>query len=340
MSDRCRVTSKPQRRIPIVPIAGVAAAAVLALGIHGRMSPAAGAHTTYAGTGGIENTELFDVAAEASFAPSLLFPSELVPSNPDWPQVSGAQKPSRSVMGELIEATRAIEDEGYEVGYALLDLDTGATVTYNADTAFYSASSIKGPYVTSVVEYELGDAVKSDASRISAILEYSDNAAYSTLRDAYGNTPFAKLVEATGAASLPSHGATDAVDAAAQIQSGASIADNKYEFFTPNQMLALWKGCYEYLSGGSAGAEWLASEFEKPETSAIRVTAGSLGTTWSKAGWYPDEESGYGTTVDAGAVRTGDGDFLIVVMTTMPEDFTTMETIVSPLITLRASLVA
>ena len=234
MSDRCRVTSKPQRRIPIVPIAGVAAAAVLALGIHGRMTPAAGAHTTYAGTGGIENTELFDVAAEASFAPSLLFPSELVPSNPDWPQVSGAQKPSRSVMGELIEATRAIEDEGYEVGYALLDLDTGATVTYNADTAFYSASSIKGPYVTSVVEYELGDAVKSDASRISAILEYSDNAAYSTLRDAYGNTPFAKLVEATGAASLPSHGATDAVDAAAQIQSGASIADNKYEFFTPS----------------------------------------------------------------------------------------------------------
>ena len=39
-------------------------------------------------------------------------------------------------------------------------------------------------------------------------------------------------------------------------------------------------------------------------------------------------------------MRTGDGDFLIVVMTTMPEDFTTMETIVSPLITLRASLVA
>ena len=293
----------------------------------------------YNGSGGMEGLLLFSDDEDAVFAASLLLPDELTPILPGSPTISGTTASGGSVLQELTDATHAIEQAGFAVGYAMLDLSTGVSVSYNADAQFYSASSIKGPYVTSVVRYELGDSAQSsEGSRISAIIESSDNAAYSNMRDAYGNSSFAALVDASGAAQMPSHGATSAVAKAAAAQSGASIADNKYEFFTPNQMLALWQQCYEFLSSGKPGASWLASVFETPETSAIRVTAGTLGTTWSKAGWYPAGDAGFGTTVDAGVVRTSTGDVLVSVMTTEPENFAAIESVLSPLLALRSTL--
>ena len=291
------------------------------------------------GTGGIDGSPLFSGAEGSVFAASLVLPSELTPIAPGTPAITGTNANGGSALQELTDATHAIEQAGFAVGYAMLDLATGVSVSYNADAQFYSASSIKGPYVTSVVQYELGaSAQSSEGNRISAIIESSDNAAYSNMRDAYGNSSFAKLVDASGAAGMPAHGSTTAVSKAAASQSGESIADNKYEFLTPNQMLALWRQSYQFLSSDEPGASWLASVFETPETSAIRVTAGTLGTTWSKAGWYPAGSAGYSTTVDAGVVRTSSGDVLIAIMTTEPENFAAVESVLSPLLTLRASL--
>lgn len=316
---------------------GVCALVLVSLVVHCALLP--GPARAYNGSGGMEGLPLFSDAEDAVFAASLLLPDELTPILPGSPTISGTTASGGSVLQELTDATHVIEQAGFAVGYAMLDLSTGVSVSYNADAQFYSASSIKGPYVTSVVRYELGDSAQSsEGSRISAIIESSDNAAYSNMRDAYGNSSFAALVDASGAAQMPSHGATSAVAKAAAAQSGASITDNKYEFFTPNQMLALWQQCYEFLSSGEPGASWLASVFETPETSAIRVTAGTLGTTWSKAGWYPAGDAGFGTTVDAGVVRTSTGDVLVSVMTTEPENFAAIESVLSPLLALRSTL--
>lgn len=316
---------------------GVCALVLVSLVVHCALLP--GPARANNGSGGMEGLPLFSDAEDAVFAASLLLPDELTPILPGSPTISGTTASGGSVLQELTDATHAIEQAGFAVGYAMLDLSTGVSVSYNADAQFYSASSIKGPYVTSVVRYELGDSAQSsEGSRISAIIESSDNAAYSNMRDAYGNSSFAALVNASGAAQMPSHGATSAVAKAAAAQSGASITDNKYEFFTPNQMLALWQQCYEFLSSDEPGASWLASVFETPETSAIRVTAGTLGTTWSKAGWYPAGDAGFGTTVDAGVVRTSTGDVLVSVMTTEPENFAAIESVLSPLLALRSTL--
>ena len=316
---------------------GVCALVLVSLVVHCALLP--GPARAYNGSGGMEGLPLFSDAEDAVFAASLLLPDELTPILPGSPTISGTTASGGSVLQELTDATHVIEQAGFAVGYAMLDLSTGVSVSYNADAQFYSASSIKGPYVTSVVRYELGDSAQSsEGSRISAIIESSDNAAYSNMRDAYGNSSFAALVNASGAAQMPSHGATSAVAKAAAAQSGASITDNKYEFFTPNQMLALWQQCYEFLSSDEPGASWLASVFETPETSAIRVTAGTLGTTWSKAGWYPAGDAGFGTTVDAGVVRTSTGDVLVSVMTTEPENFAAIESVLSPLLALRSTL--
>ena len=325
-----------------MPVAGAALAIALALVVLRSClaAPArSGSDGSVNGTRGMEFSLLFDGTDGRPFAASVLRSPRLAPTDVSGlPAISGTRRPAMGALRELASAIATIEGEGYEVGLSLLDLNTGIRVTYNPDLAFYSASSIKGPNVTALAEYELDDTPQQESRRISSVIEYSDNNAYAALRTAYGNDAFARLVDESGAMQLPSTAATDAIGNEAGELATTDISDNFYEFYTPNQLLTLWERCYAYLSSGSEGAAWLASEFEAPETSAIRVTAGSLGTTWSKAGWYPGDLSAFGTTVDAGVVRTDTGDFLVCVMTTAPEDFTALESVLSPLIALRATL--
>ncbi len=239
-------------------------------------------------------------------------------------------------LADLNAAIRAIESGGHDVGFLMLDTQTGTTVSYHADRSFYSASSIKGPYVTSVVRAALGDTAQADA-RIDAILRYSDNDAYASLRSQYGNDPMTALVDAS-AEQLPHAGITDEVEAAAEPQSEQSIADNFYEFVTPEQMVALWDQCRAYLESGEPGAAWLANELQTPEISSLSHVGRAWGTTWAKAGWYPDDASGFATTVDAGIVRTETGDVVIAVMTTSPVDFPATAGVILPLLELHAEL--
>lgn len=291
------------------------------------------------GSGGISGTPLYGATATA-YAADLLVPAEIAPQDSTVPLVSGASASSSAAtasaaLDQLTQATRTIEDAGFEVGYVLLDVNTGMTVSYNADDTFYSASSIKGPFVTSVVEYELGDSVQSESRRIDAILVYSDNAAYDSFRSSYGSGSFARMVQASGAEGMPSHGANDLIEQAATSQRAGGLADDWYEFYTPNQLLAFWRQSYDFLSSDQPGATWLADAFSHPEKSAIHAAAGGVGTTWSKAGWYPGTDSAYGTTVDAGVIRTDSGDVIVALMTNKPEDFAALEELVGPLLSLR-----
>ena len=323
----------------VAPIAGGAAVLVAVIVLVSTLVAPKPAKAR-GGSMGIGGTPLFGVPSLA-FAAGLLAPEELAPADLTAPAVSGAENTESAAVTEaldtLTQATRAVEDAGYEVGYVLLDVRTGLTVSYNADAAFYSASSIKGPYVTGLVEYELGSSVASESKRINAILRYSDNDSYGSLRSAYGNGAFSRLVQASGAESLPSRGATATIEQEAAGQRSGGLADNWYEFLTPNQLLALWKQSYSFLTSGAAGADWLAEAFSAPETSAVRTVAEGIGTTWSKAGWYPGEQSAYATTVDAGVIRTSSGDVVVALMTNRPEDFAALESILTPLLSVRTS---
>lgn len=287
------------------------------------------------GSGGIKNTVLYEKKAKTFYA-DLLIPHVFAPARPTKTTVSGTRRDTGTAGDQLSAAINAIEAEGYAVGLALYDINTGITVSYNADLAFYSASSLKGPYVIGLTKYQLGDNVTSESGRIENIVEWSDNDAYSSLRDAYGNDSFAQLADAAGATAMS---ATPAADNFAGYDFySTSLTDNKYEYISPNQLLALWKECYGFLSSDEPGANYLSEVFQTPEISAIRMSASALGTTWSKAGWYPDSD-GYNTTVDAGAVCTNTGDFILCVMTNKGEDFVALESIVSPLVAVRATLI-
>ena len=242
------------------------------------------------------------------------------------------------VTQPLQDAIKAIEDAGYSVGISLVDATNSIAIEYNSDSAFYSASSIKGPYVASLGEYELGDAVTIESGRISNTLEWSDNDAYASLRNAYGNDCLAQLIADCGAADLASIGVNDECEEARQQLSGESISDNHYEFLTPNQLAAMWMNVDEYLSSGEAGASYLAEEFAQPETSGIKYVGKAYGTTWSKAGWYDEDSGAYSTTVDAGVIREETGDVVCVVMLTKGNDFTALDSVALPLLQLHEAL--
>lgn len=328
-----RITSSPL----LVPVVGLV---VLILLVSRLISCATGTFATtnaYNGSGGIHNTALYEKKSKLFYA-DLMVPRVFVPARPIKATITGTSRDSGTAGDQLSAAVKAIESNGYQVGFVLKDLNTSITVSYNADSSFYTASSLKGPYVVSLVEYNLGDSYLNEDKRIADILQYSDNEAYATLRSIYGSDCFATLADAAGATSMSTTGATDAISWAAESQSVASITDNNYEFISPNQMEALWEECYDFLSSDNEGATWLAELFENPEISPIRSTAQSMGTTWSKAGWYPAESEAYATTVDAGIVHTNTGDVVLCVMTNDPEDFATVESIVSPLLAMRATL--
>ena len=269
----------------------------------------------------------------ASFADSLISTGFSVPEDPAGIVVSGAGVTNDKIV-PLRHATDAIEDAGYKVGYVLLDVNTGATISYNADTAFYSASSLKGPYVAALARYGLGDGIESLSGLVSATIEQSDNVAYAILRGSNGDDVMRELIDEAGAENLPVTAATSDIDSAMQTLSVASIADNNYEFVTPNQLLSMWALCGQYLASNEPGAAYLASEFAIPETSAIRYVGRAFGDTWSKAGWYPGEGGPLSTTVDAGVVREETGDVVLVVMTNKGSDFSVIDSIALELLEL------
>lgn len=273
----------------------------------------------------------------ASYAQGLLTCERLREQDVTRVEVSGASV-NATQLRALDEAIGTIEGQGQQIGFVMLDLATGATVSYHADSAFYSASSIKGPYVVSVVKSVLGDDAPADG-RIDAILRYSDNDAYASLRSSYGDAPLHELVDASGAERMPSAGITGLVESAAAPAREGGIADDFYEFVTPRQLAALWQQCHAFLASDEPGAAWLASEMQQPEISSLRHVGCAWGTTWSKAGWYPDDDAAFSTTVDAGVVRTGSGDVVIAVMTTAPEDFSVTASVIAPLLALHTEMV-
>lgn len=275
----------------------------------------------------------------ASFADSLISTEFSAPEDPAGIVVSGAGV-TNDKIAPLRHATDAIEDAGYKVGYVLLDVNTGAAISYNVDTAFYSASSLKGPYVAALARYGLGDGIESLSGLVSATIEQSDNVAYAILRGSNGSDVMQQLVDEAGAENLPTTAATSDIDSAMQTLSVASIADNNYEFVTPNQLLSMWALCGQYLASNEPGAAYLASEFAIPETSAIRYVGRAFGSTWSKAGWYPGEGGSLSTTVDAGVVREETGDVVLAVMTNKGSDFSVIDSITLELLELHDHMVS
>ena len=209
------------------------------------------------------------------------------------------------------DTVRAAEDAGIGVGFFLRDLETGAQVSYNADQDFYPASSIKGPYVVCVYE-RLVDTGALRAKQVDGIarntIANSDNDAYHALINLCGTEVIAEWAVNCGAIERDSDEYRD-------------FASRYYPRVTPRQLARMWEHMYAYLNDASGSGPKLTEMFIQRVESPLRAGLREDITTIAKAGWYPsDNGDAFAATVDAGIVLDGTHTYVMVLMTTLPDN--------------------
>lgn len=243
--------------------------------------------------------------------------------------VDGTSEALGDSQTEAIDAAIAdFADLGYQTGFVVLDLHTGKGIGYNADEEFFSASTIKAPFVTFLYqefvdtgETELdehldkdyvlgGTGIMASESKqeyeleevIADTIVYSDNTGYGMLRDHYEGPSWD---EWTAAAGVPQ----------------ALSVEGWYPFYGARDLAKYWIAINAYLETGCEDALSLKELFGTTEISFLRTALGSHSEVYAKAGFEIDSENGdLGAMNDAGIVSGPSGDYLIAVMSNADYD--------------------
>lgn len=224
---------------------------------------------------------------------------------------------SEEQQESLAAAAQNIEDGGYTVGFTLINLNTGKGIAYNLDSRVYGASSFKGPYAAFLCQH-LGDndasypsgseaAGSGVSSSIYSLMQpmilYSDNSAFSSLRNTYDSAGFAEWLNSCGVDSEIMH-------------------DTHFPRYSARESALLWLRTYQYLKTNTPTAQNLASLYEQTNVSFIRSGVsddGEVEAVLNKAGWCSGSERFTGLC-DAGLIKCTDGTtYLMSTMTNSPD---------------------
>lgn len=224
---------------------------------------------------------------------------------------------SEEQQESLAAATQNIEGGGYTVGFTLINLNTGKGIAYNLDSRVYGASSFKGPYAAFLCQH-LGDndasypsgseaAGSGVSSSIYSLMQpmilYSDNSAFSSLRNTYDSAGFAEWLNSCGVDSEIMH-------------------DTHFPRYSARESALLWLRTYQYLKTNTPTAQNLASLYEQTNVSFIRSGVsgdGEVEAVLNKAGWCAGRERFTGLC-DAGLIKCTDGTtYLMSTMTNSPD---------------------
>lgn len=224
---------------------------------------------------------------------------------------------SEEQQESLAAATQNIEGGGYTVGFTLINLNTGKGIAYNLDSRVYGASSFKGPYAAFLCQH-LGDndasypsggeaAGSGVSSSIYSLMQpmilYSDNSAFSSLRNAYDSAGFAEWLNSCGVDSEIMH-------------------DTHFPRYSTRESTLLWLRTYQYLKTNTPTAQNLASLYEQTNVSFIRSGVSDdegVEAVLNKAGWCSGSERFTGLC-DAGLIKCTDGTtYLMSTMTNSPD---------------------
>ena len=225
---------------------------------------------------------------------------------------------SEEQQESLAAATQNIEGGGYTVGFTLINLNTGKGIAYNLDSRVYGASSFKGPYAAFLCQH-LGDNDASSypsgseaagsgvSSSIYSLMQpmilYSDNSAFSSLRNTYDSAGFAEWLNSCGVDSEIMH-------------------DTHFPRYSARESALLWLHAYQYLKTNTPTAQNLASLYEQTNVSFIRSGVSDdegVEAVLNKAGWCSGSERFTGLC-DAGLIKCTDGTtYLMSTMTNSPD---------------------
>lgn len=224
---------------------------------------------------------------------------------------------SEEQQESLAAATQNIEGGGYAVGFTLINLNTGKGIAYNLDSRVYGASSFKGPYAAYLCQHlgdndvsypsgseAAGSGVSSSIySLIQPMILYSDNSAFSSLRNTYDSAGFAEWLNSCGVDSEIMH-------------------DTHFPRYSARESALLWLHAYQYLKTNTPTAQNLASLYEQTNVSFIRSGVSDdegVEAVLNKAGWCAGSERFTGLC-DAGLIKCTDGTtYLMSTMTNSPD---------------------
>lgn len=199
---------------------------------------------------------------------------------------------SSSQWHALWDAMDQCWNAGFDVGFISVDCNTGMTISANADSTFYGASTIKGLYITYLCEELLETGAISLGSVEDLMYDtivYSNNDTYSTLRYNYGSqSGFNAWLSDIGVGEL-----------------------GLYDYYTPKTLAKAWTHILEYeRSNGSYVGFW-RSIFDHGHMSSINDALEC--TVYSKPGWFDGGSIGY-ILDDAGIVKNSSGTYVLAVM--------------------------
>lgn len=224
---------------------------------------------------------------------------------------------SEEQQESLAAATQNIEGGGYTVGFTLINLNTGKGIAYDLDSRVYGASSFKGPYAAYLCQHlgdndasypsgseAAGSGVSSSIySLIQPMILYSDNNAFSSLRNSYDSAGFAEWLNSCG------------VDS-------EIMYDTHFPRYSARESALLWLHTYQYLKTNTPTAQNLASLYEQTNVSFIRSGVSDdegVEAVLNKAGWCAGRERFTGLC-DAGLIKCTDGTtYLMSTMTNSPD---------------------
>lgn len=237
---------------------------------------------------------------------------------------TGVQRTLDSSESSAVDAAiAAFHEAGSEVGFVVYDLETQRGLGYNADASFFSASTVKAPFVAYVVQdlidkgqasfddevvediVEEGTGIMAaddtDTYSLGTVLEntivHSDNTGYALLRERFDQGGF------------------EAWCAAAGVDAGA-WGGEWYPYCSARDLAKLWLNTGAYISQGQESATWCKDLLLQTNSSFLREALGADHTVLSKPGYEIDTPwyDNIGALNDAGVVFSGTHAYVIAIM--------------------------
>lgn len=191
----------------------------------------------------------------------------------------------------LSGAEEKLTARGITYSFCVLNLDSGRMATANTLQRFYSASCVKAPFITGLLE-----AGYRPTDDMYLAGHNSDNEAYERLWYVFGTDSYRALLTSAGVR-------TD-------------IAAHRYANLTSLELLKLWYEMTPFLLSEEAGSAFARDAFTESTFSVLADALGEEAIVYSKAGWISDGD--YSVYNAAGLVLDGDHPYLVSLMTTAP----------------------
>lgn len=194
----------------------------------------------------------------------------------------------------LNRAIAAFGSKGWSVGFVLLDINSGKAVSYNAGLELNGASTVKGPYVISLLNAGYG-AVNS----MWRAVKQSSNSDYEYLRGQYGSSVYVNWLSEAGVS--------------------ASRGNTGWPDTTGIELAKMWLHGYSYLNSNRANAGWARSMFRYTANSPISSKLSGKHAVYSKSGWMDRTEGDWCNVYhDAGIVMDGGNPYIIAIVSNSP----------------------